>query len=101
LLGVSRREVDEAVTLEATFLAAEILSRATSVTGAALVTLATDDHDPGYQLYNMRKSISQAYLKCARQSQYSLHYALSTGSQNELGHYWALESASPRRRGSA
>ena len=50
-MGVSRRETDEFVTFEATDLAAEMLSRATSVTGAALETLATDDQVPGYQLY--------------------------------------------------
>jgi hypothetical protein len=98
-LGVSRREVDEAVTLEATFLAAEMLSRATSVTGAALETLATDDQDPGYQLYNTRNLLAIHILNGLDKSQYSLHYALSTGSQNDLGHHWALESASPRRRG--
>jgi hypothetical protein len=56
--GVSRREADDFVTVEATDLAAEMLSRATSVTGAALGTLATDAQVPGYQLYlNSRESV--------------------------------------------
>lgn len=50
-MGVSSRDVDEFMAFEAMDLAAEILSRATSVTGAALGTLATDDQVPGYQLY--------------------------------------------------
>jgi hypothetical protein len=48
--GVSRREADELATFEATDLAAEMLSRATSVTGGALGILATEDQVPGYQL---------------------------------------------------
>lgn len=50
-VGVSRREADELATFDVTALAAEMLSRATSVTGAALDTLAMEDQDPGYQLY--------------------------------------------------
>ena len=46
---MSSREADEFIAVEATDLAAEMLSRATSVTGAALGTLATDDQLPGYQ----------------------------------------------------
>ena len=42
-VGVSRREVDEFVTFDAIALAAEMLSQATSVTGAALDTLAMED----------------------------------------------------------
>lgn len=38
--------VDEEVRFDATFCATEMLSRATSVTGAAL-----DDQTPGYQFY--------------------------------------------------
>lgn len=50
-VGVSRREVDEFVMFDAIALAAEMLSQATSVTGAALDTLAMEDQDPGYHLY--------------------------------------------------
>ena len=39
------------MTFDATDLAAEMLSRATSVTGAALDTFAMEDQEPGYQLY--------------------------------------------------
>ena len=49
--GVSRIEAAGFVTFDATDLAAEMLSRATSVTGAALDTLAMEDQDPEYQLY--------------------------------------------------
>lgn len=50
-LEESRREVEEDVTLDATFLATEMLSRATSVTGAALDALETAGQVPGYQFY--------------------------------------------------
>jgi hypothetical protein len=54
---VSRREAEEFTTLEATFCATDMLSRATSVTGAALDVREIADHDPGYQLYKGRKQV--------------------------------------------
>lgn len=47
------------MTFDATDLAAEMLSRATSVTGAAFDTLAMEDQDPGYQLYIDGRFISK------------------------------------------
>lgn len=49
-LGISRREVVDSAMPDATFCATEMLSRATSVTGAALDVRETVDQDPGYQL---------------------------------------------------
>lgn len=49
-LGLSRREVVDSAMPDATFCATEMLSRATSVTGAALEVRETVDQEPGYQL---------------------------------------------------
>jgi hypothetical protein len=49
-LGASRWEVEEDLRVDATFLATDILSRATSVTGAALEALDTVDQGVGYQV---------------------------------------------------
>jgi hypothetical protein len=56
-LGESRRDVEQFTTLEATFCATDMLSRATSVTGAALDVREIADHDPGYQLYRGRNKL--------------------------------------------
>ena len=53
--GESRREFEECATLETTFWATEMLSRATSVTGAALDAREIADQVPGYQLWNRKK----------------------------------------------
>jgi len=50
-LGFSRREVVDSAMPDATFFATEMLSRATSVTGAALEVRETVDQEPGYQLW--------------------------------------------------
>lgn len=49
-LGVSAKGFEESATVDTTFWATEMLSRATSVTGAAFDAREMADQDPGYQL---------------------------------------------------
>lgn len=49
--GLSSKEAEESGVIGVVDLAAEMLSRATSVIGAALGTPVTDGQFPGYQFY--------------------------------------------------
>ncbi|KAE8165296.1 hypothetical protein BDV40DRAFT_72151 [Aspergillus tamarii] len=65
-LGEASCDTGKEVRLEATFWAAEMLSRATSVTGAALDDMETGQA-PGYQFYENNPSISYQRIQTQRQ----------------------------------
>lgn len=99
----SAREIEESATVDTTLWATDMLSRATSVTGAALDTREMADQDPGYQLWRSR--IDERLVTISNGVSYRAASDLPLGfgsvSLSDLGPHCSMtrKTASPRQNG--